>query len=62
MSTKPEPADTKEPDETIALAPDEPWEDHLDYCAAAEAIEDALKNPGSIRKTSEFGKELGFEF
>jgi dihydroneopterin aldolase len=37
---------------------DEELEDYLDYCAAAEAIEEALKT-GEIRPFEEFAKELG---
>jgi len=47
-----------EPKPTI----EEPEADYVDYCAAAEAIDDALKNPGKIKKTRDFAKELGFEF
>ena len=61
MSAEPEPT-IEESEEVIALDPEEPREDYLDYCAAAEAIDDALKNPGKIKKTREFAKELGFEF
>ncbi|MEW6349635.1 MAG: hypothetical protein AB1646_11285 [Thermodesulfobacteriota bacterium] len=61
MSAEPKPT-IEEPEEGIALDPEEPWEDYLDYCAAAEAIDDALKSPGKIKKTGEFAKELGFEF
>lgn len=61
MSVEPRPT-IEEPEEIIAPDPEEPWEDYLDYCAAAEAIEDALKNPGRIKKTRDFAKELGFEF
>jgi hypothetical protein len=61
MSAEPKPTQ-EEPGEVIALDEVEPWEDYLDYCSAAEAIEDALKNPGKIKKTRDFAKELGFDF
>jgi|GEM_PF-1473816 len=35
-------------------------EDYLDYCAAAEAIDEALET-GEIRPLEEFIKELGLE-
>lgn len=52
----------QEPEEIIALDPDDPDEDYLDYCAAAEAIDEFLRNPGKIQRTRDFAKELGFEF
>ncbi|MFH1117840.1 MAG: hypothetical protein V1792_28295 [Pseudomonadota bacterium] len=61
MSAEPKPT-IEEPEEVLALDPEEPWEDYMDYCAAAEAIEDALKNPGKIKRTKDFAKDLGFEF
>jgi hypothetical protein len=33
---------------------------HLDYCAAAEAIDEALEKRG-MKKTGDFAKELGFD-
>ena len=40
---------------------DEEREDYLDYCAAAEAIDEALEK-GEVKKTEDFAKELGFDF
>jgi hypothetical protein len=40
---------------------EEEGEDYLDYCAAAEAIDEALEE-GGIKKTRDFAKELGFDF
>jgi hypothetical protein len=36
-------------------------EDHLDYCAAVEAIDEALEK-GEVRRTRDFARELGFDF
>jgi len=42
---------------------EEEYEDHLDYCAAVEAIDGALeKGKDGIRRTREFARELGFDF
>jgi hypothetical protein len=41
--------------------PEEEREDYLDYCAAAEAIDEALEK-GGIKRTKDFAKELGFDF
>jgi hypothetical protein len=43
------------PDET-----DEEREDYLDYCAAAEAIDEALET-GEVTPLEDFIKELGLE-
>jgi hypothetical protein len=43
------------------LQSEEEREDYLDYCAAAEAIDEALEE-GGIKKTRDFAKELGFDF
>ena len=58
MSPIPEP--TQEETERPIPSPDdeEAWEDYMDYCAAAAALEDALKNPGGIKTLEEFAKEL----
>ncbi len=40
---------------------EEGYEDHLDYCAALEAIDEALEK-GEIKRTRDFAKELGFDF
>ena len=40
---------------------EEEREDYLDYCAASEAIDEALEQDG-IKKTRDFAKELGFDF
>jgi hypothetical protein len=37
---------------------EEAQEDYMDYCAAAEAIEDALENPEGIKTMEDFAKEL----
>ena len=44
----------------IELSDEEKIEDYLDYCAASEAIEEAIQT-GKIMKTSDFAKELGLE-
>jgi len=36
-------------------------EDHLDYCAAVEAIDEALEE-GEVRRTRDFARELGLDF
>ena len=41
---------------------EEAWEDYMDYCAAAEALEDALKNPGGIKTMKEFAEEMGLDY
>ncbi|MBI4965140.1 MAG: hypothetical protein HY913_17835 [Desulfomonile tiedjei] len=38
--------------------PEEESEDYLDYCAAAEAIDEALET-GEIRSFEDFAKEVG---
>lgn len=48
------PSDSEAPEE-------EAREDYLDYCAAAEAIEEALET-GDITLTKDFAKELGFDY
>lgn len=49
------------PSETTSASVDEEGrEDHLDYCAAAEAIDEALEK-GGIKKTRDFAKELGLD-
>lgn len=62
MAPMPEPL--LEESEIPIPSPDdeEAWEDYMDYCAAAEALEDALKNPGGVKGAREFAKELGFDF
>ena len=40
---------------------EEEYEDHLDYCAAVEAIDEALEK-GGTKRTRDFAKELGFDF
>jgi hypothetical protein len=37
---------------------EEAWEDYMDYGDAAEAIEDALENPGGIKTMEDFSKDL----
>lgn len=44
-----------------AAGSEEEREDYLDYCAAAEAIDEALEE-GGVKKTGDFAKELGFDF
>ncbi len=39
---------------------EEEHEDHLDYCAAVEAIDEALEK-GGMQRTRDFAKELGFD-
>jgi hypothetical protein len=39
---------------------DEEWEDYLDLCAAAKAIDEALET-GEIQPFEDFMKELGLE-
>ena len=39
----------------------EEYEDHLDYCAAVEAIDEALEE-GGMKRTRDFAKELGIDF
>ena len=46
--------------EDIERADDEKREDYLDYCAAAEAIDEALAT-GEITSLEDFIKELGLE-
>ncbi len=43
------------------LQSEEEREDYLDYCGAAEAIDEALEK-GGIKKTRDFAKDLGFDF
>ena len=40
---------------------EEDYEDHLDYCAAVEAIDEALEKDG-MKRARDFAKELGFDF
>jgi hypothetical protein len=40
---------------------EEDYEDHLDYCAAIEAIDEALEK-GQIKRTRDFAKELGLDY
>jgi hypothetical protein len=40
---------------------EEEYEDHLDYCVAVEAIDEALEE-GGIMRTRDFARELGFDF
>ncbi len=40
---------------------EEEREDYLDYCAAAEAIDEALEK-GGTKKTRDFAKELGLDY
>lgn len=40
----------------------EAWEDYMDYCAAAESLENALRNPGGIKTMKDFAEELGLDF
>ncbi len=40
---------------------DEEFEDRQDYCAAVEAIDEALEK-GGMKRTRDFAKELGFDF
>ncbi|GEM_PF-1229012 len=40
---------------------EEDYEDHLDHCAAVEAIDEALEE-GGMKRTRDFAKELGFDF
>lgn len=62
MSPMPEPI-LEEPEIPIPSPDDEEaWEDYMDYCAAAESLEDALKNPGGIKTMKDFAKELGLDF
>ncbi len=49
----------KEAGEDTRISEDE-YEDHLDYCAAVEAIDEAL-NKGGMKRTRDFAKELGFD-
>jgi hypothetical protein len=53
-----------QPDETITepMEPDEDeeWEDYLDCCAAAEAIDEALRTR-EITPLEDFIRELGLE-
>ncbi len=44
--------------EPEGLKDDEDRQDHLDACAAADAIEEALET-GEIRAFEEFAKEMG---
>jgi hypothetical protein len=37
---------------------EEAREDYMDYYAAVEAVEDALKNPEGIKTMEDFAKEL----
>ena len=46
--------------EDIERVEDEEREDYLDYCAAAEAIDEALET-GEITTLEDFIKELGLE-
>jgi hypothetical protein len=39
---------------------EEEYEDHLDYCAATEAIDEALEK-GGMKRARDFAKELGFD-
>ncbi len=39
---------------------EEDYEDHLDCCVAAEAIDEAVEN-GGVKRTRDFAKELGFD-
>ncbi len=52
--SEPLPAD----DECQEFSTEEEREDYLDYCAAAEAIDEALET-GEVRSFEEFAKELG---
>jgi len=49
---------TVEAEEVLTQEEDEEREDYLDYCAAVEAIDEALET-GEIRPFEEFAKELG---
>lgn len=40
---------------------EEEYEDHVDYCVAAEAIDEARED-GGMKRTRDFAKELGFDF
>jgi dihydroneopterin aldolase len=55
----PEPLAKERP--PLELSDEEKIEDYLDYCAASEAIEEALET-GKIMKTSDFAKELDLEY
>ncbi|MFH0826159.1 MAG: hypothetical protein V2B18_25690 [Pseudomonadota bacterium] len=62
MSLIPEPV-PEEPEIPIpSRDDDEAWEDYMDYCAVVESLEEALKNPGGIKDTRAFARELGFDF
>ncbi|MGO9122747.1 MAG: hypothetical protein ACLQPD_34660 [Desulfomonilaceae bacterium] len=39
---------------------EEEYEDHLDCCVAAEAVDEALEKDG-MKRTRDFAKELGFD-
>lgn len=40
---------------------EEEYEDHLDYCAAVEAIDEALEK-GGMKRGRDFARELGLDF
>jgi hypothetical protein len=40
---------------------EEECEDHMDYCAAVESIDETLEK-GGTKKTRDFAEELGFDF
>jgi hypothetical protein len=60
MSSTPEP--TQGETELPIPSPDdeEAWEDYMDYCAAAQALEEALQTK-EITPLEDFIKELGLE-
>lgn len=61
MSSTPAPLVAGEPEPPIPSPRDEEaWEDYQDYCAAAEALEEALKTK-EITPLEDFIRELGLE-
>jgi hypothetical protein len=61
MAPIPEPITSEEPEIPIPSPLDEEaWEDYQDYCASAEALEEALQTK-EITPLDEYIKELGLE-